>query len=236
MHSAGRVEADIGKTHDGACSWPRPTRSGASGTASNNATAWHRRTGLCRIESAMDAIPVAAAALRQALPIFPCINSGRAGVLLPGLRGGRGMDPPFGPGAITTSYAAPRPCVWAPSLDLSIWDRDELLDEHSHRIEGGREIILLTDGMRCAACAWLIDRALAREDGVLDSTANAVTGRIRISWDPQRAALVAIAAAPVLLGYRPYLAQRRKPANAHAWPTGVGCCAWALPAWARSRP
>ena len=72
--------------------------------------------------------------------------------------------------------------------DLSIWDRDELLDEHSHRIEGGREIILLTDGMRCAACAWLIDRALAREDGVLDSTANAVTGRIRISWDPQRAA------------------------------------------------
>ena len=26
--------------------------------------------------------------------------------------------------------------------DLSIWDRDELLDEHSHRIEGGREIIV----------------------------------------------------------------------------------------------
>ena len=73
--------------------------------------------------------------------------------------------------------------------DLSIWDRDELLDEHSHRIEGGREIILLTDGMRCAACAWLIDRALAREDGVLDSTANAVTGRIRIAWDPQHAVL-----------------------------------------------
>lgn len=90
--------------------------------------------------------------------------------------------------------------------DLSIWDRDELLDEHSHRIEGGREIILLTDGMRCAACAWLIDRALAREDGVLESTANAVTGRIRIAWDPQRAALSHLLQRLSLLGYRPYLA------------------------------
>ena len=78
--------------------------------------------------------------------------------------------------------------VGSEPLDLGAWDRDELLDEHSHAVEGGREIILLTDGMRCAACAWLIDRSLAREVGVLDSSANAVTGRIRIAWDPQRTA------------------------------------------------
>ena len=111
--------------------------------------------------------------------------------------------------------------------DLSIWDRDELLDEHSHRIEGGREIILLTDGMRCAACAWLIDRALAREDGVLDSTANAVTGRIRISWDPQRAALSQLLQRLSLLGYRPYLAggeasERARLADRRRWLLRLG--------------
>ncbi|MFO7340082.1 MAG: heavy metal translocating P-type ATPase metal-binding domain-containing protein, partial [Lysobacteraceae bacterium] len=50
--------------------------------------------------------------------------------------------------------------------DLAVWDRADVQAEHSRQVEGGREITLLTDGMRCAACAWLIDRALAREPGV----------------------------------------------------------------------
>lgn len=90
--------------------------------------------------------------------------------------------------------------------DLDSWDRAELLDEHSRLIDGGREIVLLTDGMRCAACAWLIDRALAREAGVLDTTANAVTGRIRLSWDPARTKLSTLLERLAMLGYRPYLA------------------------------
>ena len=96
--------------------------------------------------------------------------------------------------------------VQADRLDLASWDRTELLDEHSRAVDGGREIVLLTDGMRCAACAWLIDRALAREAGVLDTTANAVTGRIRIAWDPARTTLSALLHRLAMLGYRPYLA------------------------------
>ena len=96
--------------------------------------------------------------------------------------------------------------VQADRLDLESWDRTELLDEHSRAVDGGREIVLLTDGMRCAACAWLIDRALARETGVLDTTANAVTGRIRIAWDPARTKLSALLQRLAMLGYRPYLA------------------------------
>lgn len=96
--------------------------------------------------------------------------------------------------------------VQADRLDLQNWDRADLLDEHSRAVDGGREIVLLTDGMRCAACAWLIDRALAREAGVLDTTANAVTGRIRIAWDPARTPLSALLHRLAMLGYRPYLA------------------------------
>ncbi|WP_411833231.1 heavy metal translocating P-type ATPase [Pseudoxanthomonas mexicana] len=94
-------------------------------------------------------------------------------------------------------------------LDLSIWDREEVLAEHGREIPGGREIVVLTDGMRCAACAWLIDRALEREPAVIDSTANAVTGRIRIAWDPRRAPLSDPLRTLATLGYRPYLAGGR---------------------------
>jgi Cu2+-exporting ATPase len=90
--------------------------------------------------------------------------------------------------------------------DLSVWDRSDVQAEHSREVAGGREITLLTDGMRCAACAWLIDRAMAREPGVVDCTANAVTGRIRIVWDPARTALSAPLRRLAMLGYRPYLA------------------------------
>jgi len=91
-------------------------------------------------------------------------------------------------------------------LDLRLWDRPELQREHAEPIPGGWRITLITDGMRCAACAWLIDRALARVPGVLDVTANAVTGRVRLDWDPARARLSEILQHLVRLGYRPYLA------------------------------
>ena len=96
--------------------------------------------------------------------------------------------------------------VRAEAADFGVWDREELLAGHARDIEGGREITVLSDGMRCAACAWLIDRALAREDGVLDAGANAVTGRIRIAWDPARTPLSRVLARLASLGYRPYLA------------------------------
>ncbi|MDQ2701244.1 MAG: cadmium-translocating P-type ATPase [Pseudomonadota bacterium] len=94
--------------------------------------------------------------------------------------------------------------------DLAAWDCEELLAGHARDIdlsgESAREITVLTDGMHCAACAWLIDRALAREAGVLETSANAVTGRIRIAWDPKRIALSRLLARLAALGYRPYLA------------------------------
>jgi Cu2+-exporting ATPase len=90
--------------------------------------------------------------------------------------------------------------------DFSAWDRDDLLAEHARAIDGGREITVLTDAMRCAACAWLIDRALQREPGVLDAGANAVTGRIRIAWDPARTRLSLLLASLAALGYRTALA------------------------------
>ena len=111
--------------------------------------------------------------------------------------------------------------------DLALWDREETLAGHARAVPGGRELTLLADGMRCAACAWLIDRALAREPGVLEVAANAVTGRVRIVWDPARTALSAPLRRLLALGYRPYLAtgdasERERRAERNRWLLRLG--------------
>lgn len=102
--------------------------------------------------------------------------------------------------------SAPAGRVAPDMADLSAWDSDEVQRQHARDVTGGREIVLLTDGMRCAACAWLIDRALAREPGVREVAANAVTGRVRLTWDPARTRLSTPLQRLAGLGYRPYLA------------------------------
>ncbi|HSD17019.1 MAG TPA: heavy metal translocating P-type ATPase [Thermomonas sp.] len=114
---------------------------------------------------------------------------------------------------------------------LALWDREEVQAEHARDLEdGGREITLLTDGMRCAACAWLIDRALTREAGVTDVTANAVTGRIRIAWDPALTPLSRPLQRLQALGYRPFLAagaaqERERRRERNRWLLRIGIAA-----------
>ena len=110
---------------------------------------------------------------------------------------------------------------------LAHWDREDVLAGHARAIDGGRELVVVTDGMRCAACAWLIDRALAREEGVLEIAANAVTGRIRIAWDPARTPLSRPLRRLQALGYQPYLAagdaqERGRRRERNRWLLRVG--------------
>lgn len=91
--------------------------------------------------------------------------------------------------------------------DLSSWDRDDVQAAHArHLDDGGREITVVVDGMHCAACAWLIDRALRREAGVEDVSANAVTGRVELRWREGETRLSRLLGRLYHLGYRPFLA------------------------------
>ncbi len=91
--------------------------------------------------------------------------------------------------------------------DFLTWDRADVLHGHAVSTLAGSEITVVVEGMRCAACAWLIDRALMQQEGVLDVGANAVTGRVRLGWDPQRTPLSRVLSRLAALGYRPHLAQ-----------------------------
>ena len=89
---------------------------------------------------------------------------------------------------------------------FALWDEPVVQAEHVREVDGGREITLIADGMHCAACAWLIDNALMREPGVDEVSANAVTGRVRLRWDPARTQLSQPLQRLRALGYTPCLA------------------------------
>ncbi len=96
--------------------------------------------------------------------------------------------------------------VDADATDFSAWDRDNFLAAQTRLVDSDREITILTQGMRCAACAWLIDRALRSETGVTDATANAITGRVQVRWNPAVVKLSSLMSRLSQLGYRPWLA------------------------------
>ncbi|MBL8298516.1 MAG: heavy metal translocating P-type ATPase [Rhodanobacteraceae bacterium] len=96
--------------------------------------------------------------------------------------------------------------VSAEEEDFSAWMQPEILAEHAWAVPGGMEIVVLSAGLRCAACAWLVDQALMRENGVLDVTANAATGRIRLRWNPSAVDLSKLLQRLGALGFAPVLA------------------------------
>ena len=150
-------------------------------------------------------------------------------VLLRGLRGRRAMDPRRAAWTTTTACAA-HPAARVDGRRRGpgrLGSRGRPRRARARRSRADARSTLLTDGMRCAACAWLIDRALTREPGVLEVSANAVTGRIRIAWDPARTTLSRPLHRLLALGYRPYLAtgaarERARRSERNRWLLRLG--------------
>ncbi|HPP82455.1 MAG TPA: heavy metal translocating P-type ATPase [Rubrivivax sp.] len=84
-----------------------------------------------------------------------------------------------------------------------VWQRPELARHVVRTLDAGRsEALLLVDGIRCAACVWLIERALGAAPGVVSVQVNAAAQRARVLWEPARTDLGAILAALAHTGYR----------------------------------
>ena len=79
----------------------------------------------------------------------------------------------------------------------SLWGA-ELPDER-------RELLLQTEGIRCAACAWLIRSHMEKKPGVDSVQVDTATGYTRIIWRPDRNRLSKLAEALMELGYKPHL-------------------------------
>lgn len=68
--------------------------------------------------------------------------------------------------------------------------------------DGSRSAELYLEGVHCAACVWLLERA--QLDGMLDSRVDLGRRLVHIRWDPRQVALSAIARRFDSLGYAPH--------------------------------
>src|SRR4051812_8671443 len=64
------------------------------------------------------------------------------------------------------------------------WDRPQLQKLYvRRRADGISEVCVLVEGMRCAACSWLIERALRDAPGVHEVSVNPAAQRLTLVWD-----------------------------------------------------
>jgi Cu2+-exporting ATPase len=71
--------------------------------------------------------------------------------------------------------------------------------------DGRFELLLQVEGIRCAACAWLIRSQLEGRRGIDQVQVDVATGFVRITWNPELTSLSRIAAVLSGVGYRPHL-------------------------------
>jgi cation-transporting ATPase V len=64
-----------------------------------------------------------------------------------------------------------------------------------------RELDLVVSGMTCSSCAARVERALARQNGVVESGVNFATGHARVRYDPDAVTIDELAAAVGDAGY-----------------------------------
>ena len=103
-----------------------------------------------------------------------------------------------------SSLRAPRGDGESAALVSAGWS-DPNLQRHVVRAAGENlsEVMLLVDGLHCAACVWLIERALGTLPGVDTVQVNATARRARIVFDERRASLPMLLQTLARAGYRP---------------------------------
>lgn len=76
--------------------------------------------------------------------------------------------------------------------EIALFDLEEVQEEYVQTAgddESLREINLLVEGIHCAACVWLIERALQPIPGVVSARVNLSGRRLHLRWDPSQVKL-----------------------------------------------
>ncbi|WP_237475534.1 heavy metal translocating P-type ATPase [Vibrio tetraodonis] len=82
------------------------------------------------------------------------------------------------------------------------YDNEEVQSEFVRHKEQHSEVTLSLEGVSCAACAWLIEKQLASQNGVVSMRVNTTTHRAVLVWDKAQAQLSELLSAIHRLGYK----------------------------------
>lgn len=106
---------------------------------------------------------------------------------------------------------SPREALPSSLAGLALFDHGDFQKTFVRELDDTeREASLIVEGIRCAACVWLIERHVARQPGVRGVEISFSSHRARVRWDASAGKLSAILAAIGAIGYRahPYDAAR----------------------------
>ncbi|MCC6193730.1 MAG: heavy metal translocating P-type ATPase, partial [Burkholderiales bacterium] len=103
---------------------------------------------------------------------------------------------------LRSACAAPAPDLAAAQKDAEHFLRPELARHVVRSVAGGRsETVVLIEGLRCAACAWLVERTLYRLAGIAEVGVNASAQRARVVYDGKKVSIAQIVQALARVGY-----------------------------------
>jgi P-type Cu2+ transporter len=92
-----------------------------------------------------------------------------------------------------------------PAEDWLAYDDPALIETLTRADPRGRAVMLMVDGLTCAACSWLITRSLEQIPGVAHISLNSATGRACIVWDEGQTKLSRLMGVIASLGYQPQI-------------------------------
>ena len=102
-----------------------------------------------------------------------------------------------------TRQSMPQGVVDAVPSALKLYDLPELARQFN-RADGSAEVILSVEGIRCAACVWLIERRLAQVPGLTAANLNVATEKLQVRWNTSICQPSDILQAVHEVGYKAY--------------------------------
>ncbi|MDQ6974685.1 MAG: heavy metal translocating P-type ATPase, partial [Mariprofundaceae bacterium] len=86
--------------------------------------------------------------------------------------------------------------------DIDQYDLTEVQEEFIHVLaDGSYQTQLMVEGIHCASCVWLIERALNMMEGMIRAEVNLVHHRLALQWQPNTLTLSVIMRRLSALGY-----------------------------------
>lgn len=86
--------------------------------------------------------------------------------------------------------------------DMDQYDLAEVQSEFIQSLaDGTSKTQLMVAGIHCAACVWLIEKALMAMDGIIQAEVNLVHHRLALHWQPEKLALADVMRRLAALGY-----------------------------------
>jgi Cu2+-exporting ATPase len=150
----------------------------------------------------------------DALPPAGAIADADRAVCCPGCAAATELIEGVGLGDYYALRAAASPRPQPGPLAGADWDDPAWQGPWVQRSGSCAEATLLLRGVRCAACAWLIERALGALPGVERVDVNIAHSRVHVAWNASRARLSALVARLEALGYGVALPSRGPDAAA----------------------